>query len=219
MQTIFNSTIVDRIANCGLVAVLIMDRVEDAVPCAKALLEGGVDVMELTLRTDAALGALEAIRRDVPDMLAGVGTIIFPEQVQQAQDAGAAFGVSPGLQRGVMDEAMRLKFPFAPGIMTPSELELALSYGCRNVKFFPSEPLGGLSYLKSIQAPYAHLGVRFLPLGGLTLVNLPDYMNASYILAAGGSWIAPRKLIAARDWTAITKNAADARKIIRQIRG
>ena len=219
MQNIFSSEIVSRIEASGVMAVLVIDDPADAVPVAKSLLEGGISVMELALRTERSLEALAEIRKGVPEMLAGVGTILFPEQVSAARDAGAVFGVSPGIQKRIMDEAMRLKFPFAPGIATPSELELALSYNCRNVKLFPAEPMGGISYIKAIHAPYAHLGVRFIPLGGLKQENLESYMANPAILAAGGSWLAPRKLIQEKDWAAITANTVKAVETVRKVRG
>ncbi len=218
MQTIFTSELTNKIEKSGLMAVLVIDDPEDAVPVAQTLLEGGIKVMELALRTERSLEALARICREVPEMMAGVGTIIFPEQVAKAQDAGAAFGVSPGLQRIVLEEALRLKFPFAPGLMDPSELELAISYGCRNVKLFPAEPMGGMNYIKAIYAPYAHLGVRFIPLGGINIDNLASYIQHPSILAVGGSWLAPRKLIQEKNWNAIRENTEKAVAIIREFR-
>jgi 2-dehydro-3-deoxyphosphogluconate aldolase/(4S)-4-hydroxy-2-oxoglutarate aldolase len=151
-------------------------------------------------------------------MLAGMGTILSPGHVQAAWQAGAAFGVSPGTNPRVLQEAQRIGLPFAPGIATPSDLEVALELGCREVKFFPAEPIGGLAYLKSLAAPYAHLGIRFLPLGGITADNLASYLVEPMILAVGGSWIAPRQLILDQKWTAITHNAAEAHHVALHIR-
>lgn len=218
MQTIFSQELVHRIESSGVVAVLVIDDPADAVPVAKALWEGGVSAMELALRTPRSLEALVEIRKGMPEMLAGVGTILFPEQVTAAQEAGAAFGVSPGIQQRIMEEAVQRKFPFAPGIATPSELELALCYGCRNVKLFPAESLGGMSYVEAIYAPYMHLGVRFIPLGGLHLDNLASYLAHPAILAAGGSWLAPRKLIQAKKWDVITENTVKAIEIVKKNR-
>jgi 2-dehydro-3-deoxyphosphogluconate aldolase / (4S)-4-hydroxy-2-oxoglutarate aldolase len=198
--------------------VLIVDRVEDAVPLAKSLLDGGVGVMELTLRTEAALGALKAIRSAVPEMLAGVGTILTPAQVTEVKEAGAAFGVAPGVSRRVMEAAQKAGLSFAPGILTPSDIEAALEYDCRLLKLFPAEPAGGLAYLKAMAAPYAHLGLKFVPLGGVNAKNMGTYLADPLISALGGSWLAPREAILAGDWKKITGLAAEAVEIISSIR-
>ncbi|MHB8867040.1 MAG: bifunctional 4-hydroxy-2-oxoglutarate aldolase/2-dehydro-3-deoxy-phosphogluconate aldolase, partial [Pirellulaceae bacterium] len=149
---------------------------------------------------------------------AGIGTILTPEQVHQARDAGAAFGVAPGLNRRVVDAARLAELPFAPGIATPSDLELALELGCCEVKFFPAEPCGGLEYLRSLAAPYLHLGVRFIPLGGLNLENLESYLTDPLVLAVGGSWLAPRSLVQTGDWRSICQLATAARRQVDMLR-
>lgn len=214
----FNETLASKIRAGGIIAVLIVDREEDAVPLAQALLAGGVNTMELTLRTPAALAALRRIRAGVPAMLAGIGTILTPEQLRQAHDAGAAFGVSPGVNPRVLAAAQELAFSFAPGIVTPSDIETALEHGCRLLKFFPAEPSGGLTYLKTIAAPYQHLGIRFVPLGAINAKNMASYLADPLISAIGGSWLAPRKAIQAGDWTKITQLAAEAVQIIKTTR-
>ena len=140
-----------RLTAKGVVAVLMIDRVDDAVPVAEALLRGGVDAMELTLRTEAALPALELITGSVPEMLAGIGTILKPDQVIQARDSGAAFGVSPGTNVEVIEAAHAAGLPFAPGIMTPSDIERALPFGCEILKFFPAGSSGGIKNLKNMK--------------------------------------------------------------------
>lgn len=218
MQSQFPAEILDRIEQSGVIAVLVIDKVEHGPPLAEALQEGGVDAMELTLRTPAAIDALRAIRRDVPSMLAGIGTILTPEQVELVVEAGAAFGVAPGFNRRVVQHAQSLGLPFAPGVATPSEVEAAVELGCRELKFFPAEPTGGVSYLSSMNAPYAHLGLRFIPLGGLNAENMSSYLANPAVAAIGGSWIAPRKLIQQEDWPAISARAAEARRIIEEHR-
>lgn len=218
MQSQFPQEMLERIERVGVIAVLVVDNAAHAVPVAEALLAGGIDAIELTLRTPAAIDALRHICDSVPQMLAGIGTVITTEQVDQIVDAGAAFGVAPGLNRRVVERAQALGLPFAPGIMTPSELEAAVELGCRELKFFPAEPSGGMKLLTSMQAPYAHLGLRFIPLGGINAQNLSGYIADASIIAVGGSWIATRKLIQAEDWDAITKNAAEARRIVEQVR-
>ncbi len=199
-----------RLTARGVVAVLMIDRVDDAVPVAEALLRGGVDAMELTLRTDAALPALELITGSVPEMLAGIGTIIKKEQVTQAKDSGAAFGVSPGTNIDVIKAAQDAGLPFAPGIMTPSDIERALPFGCEILKFFPAGSSGGIKHLKNIAAPYAHLGLKYVPLGGINQGNMKDYLKEDIIAAVGGSWIASRDLIDSGQWDQITSNASSA---------
>ena len=210
--------IAQRIAKTGVVAVLVIDREEDAVPLARALLAGGVDVMELTLRTPAALGALRAIRAEVPEMLAGIGTVLTTDQVGQVVDAGGAFAVSPGLNRRVMGAAADADLPFAPGIMTPSDIDGAVEAGCEILKFFPAGSSGGLPHLKNIAAPYAHLGLKYIPLGGVNAGNMGEYLGSELIAAVGGSWLAPRDVVAAGNWEEITRRASEAIGIARQAR-
>ena len=218
MESQFPADICSKIEQCGIVAVLIIDDEKHATSVARALLAGGVNCMELTLRTDAALGALEAIRRDVPDMLAGIGTVLTPDQVQQVSDSGGAFAVAPGLNPRVIQAAQAANLPFAPGIVTPSDMELALELGCRDTKFFPAEPSGGLNYLKTLAAPYQHLGVRYIPLGGVNEQNMSVYLASPLVMAVGGSWLAPRDLINNEQFETIRERAAAARRIADETR-
>lgn len=196
-----------------IIAVLVIDDAADAVPLAEALLAGGVGAMELTLRTPAALDALRRIREKVPEMAAGVGTVLTQEQVREVKAAGAQFAVAPGVNRRVLDEAVKQDLPFAPGIATPSDIEAALEFNCRVMKFFPAVPAGGLDYLKSMAAPYLHLGLQFIPLGGLNEENLSEWISSPLVCAVGGSWIAPRDLIREKNWKEITRRAANAANI------
>jgi len=205
-----------RLSAAGVLAVLVIDRVEDAVPVAEALLAGGVDVMELTLRTEAALPSLAAISAKVPEMLVGIGTIINPGQVARVLEAGAAFGVAPGTNPGVIEAACSAGLPFAPGIMTPSDIERALPFGCEILKFFPAGSSGGLKHLKNIAAPYAHLGLRYIPLGGVSVDNMGDYLAGDMVAAVGGSWLAPGDVIASGNWEEITARAKAARAVAAQ---
>lgn len=210
---LFDPELADSIAASGVVAVLVIDDAKDAVPLARALLEGGVNVMELTLRTPAALDALVAIRHDIAEMIVGIGTILTVDQLHAARKAGAAFGVSPGCNPRLLGAAREFGFHFAPGIATPSDIEIAVEHGCRLLKYFPAEQLGGLSYLRAIAAPYEHLGLRYMPLGGLTTENAATYLQDPIVAAIGGSWIAPRKVIKANDWATVTANARAARDL------
>ncbi len=207
-----------RIQSTGIVAVLVIDSEEDGPPLAKALLAGGVDAMELTLRTPAALGALRRIRAEVPEMLAGAGTVLTPAQVVEVKNAGAEFAVSPGVNPRVLQAAKDNGIPFAPGIATPSDVEMALEFDCRLLKFFPAEACGGLAYLKAIAAPYLHLGVRFLPLGGVNEQNMSSYLSDPLISAIGGSWLAPREAIREKHWDSITALARNATTLIKSTR-
>ena len=218
IESKFPKKVLEIIEQCGVIAVLIIDNVQNAVPVAKALMDGGITAMELTLRTPAAIESLVSIQEQVPEMLAGIGTILTPKQVKDIVKAGAAFGVAPGLNPDVVLKAQQLGLPFAPGVATPSELEKAISLGCKEIKFFPAEAMGGLKYLKSFAAPYKHLGIRYIPLGGLNAGNMADYLQEPSVLALGGSWIAKRELIQQQDWQSITTNASEARKLADQSR-
>ena len=218
MKRFFNKKITDCLRRVGVMAVLVIEDPRHAVPTAKALLRGGIIVMELAFRTPNSPEALRRILAEVPEMIAGVGTILFPEQIKNAQNLGAAFGVSPGFSREVVAEALERRFPFAPGILTPSELEMAISFGCQTVKLFPAQISGGASYIRAIHAPYSHLGIEFIPLGGLTPSNIGDYLKYDYIPAVGGSWIAPVELIRSENWNLITARAKEAVAIVQKLR-
>ena len=200
-----------RLEASGIIAVLIIEKVEHAVPVAEALLAGGVDAMELTLRTPAAIGALREIRARVPQILAGIGTILTTDQVQQVVDSGGAFGVAPGMNPRVVEAAIAAGLPFAPGICTPSDIERALEFDRRLLKFFPAEPSGGLKYLDAIAAPYQHLGVKYVPLGGVNEANCASWFASRHVGSIGGSWLASKEMIAAGDWEGI---AAAARRVV-----
>ncbi len=219
MSRIENEMLFADLQRAGVIAVLVLDRVADAVPVARALLAGGVRAIELTLRTPIALEALAAIRAEVPEMLVGVGTVLTLNQVEEVQRAGAAFGVAPGMNPRVVAEAARLGLPFAPGVCTPTDIELALEQGCRVMKLFPAEPCGGLAYLRTIAAPFAHLGVKYIPLGGLSAMNAESYLEEPSVLALGGSWIASRERIQRQDWGVITEQAQRATALVEKVRG
>lgn len=211
MTDLFPSSLADRIARSGNIAVAIVDDPDRAVPLARALLAGGVDAIELTFRTPRAVEALKRIVVEVPEALVGAGTVLTPAQVREAKDAGAAFAVAPGFNPDVVRAAADLGLPFAPGVMTPSEIEGACALGCtRILKFFPASVAGGLAGLRTLAAPYKHLGLRFIPLGGLKRENTAEWLADPLVAACGGSWIAPAKLIAAGDWAVITDNARAA---------
>jgi len=211
MNEIFPAALVERIARARNVAVAVVEDPDRAVPLARALLAGGVSAIELAFRTPRAAEALRRIAAEVPDVLVGAGTVLTPAQAREAKDAGAAFAVAPGFNPDVARAAADLGLPFAPGVMTPSEIEGAYALGCtRLLKFFPASVAGGLAGLRTLAAPYRHLGIRFLPLGGLTAANTAEWLSDPLVAACGGSWIAPARLIAAGDWNAIAENAREA---------
>ena len=212
----FPNELLIQLRNSRVVAGFSIENVEDAIPIAKALLAGGIDVIELTLRTDCALAAVERIAEVVPEISLGVGTILTPEQVVQVKEAGAHFGVSPGMNRNVIRKAEEIDLPFAPGIATPSELEAAIALGCRFVKFFPAEASGGRNYLKSISAPYKHLGVQYFPLGGLNAENMNHYLALDDVIAIGGSWIVDSSFVIAKDWSGLAKRANEVRNVVKK---
>lgn len=213
-MSLFPLEMIERMKKTGVVAGFSVENVKHAVPLANALLAGGIEVIELTFRTPAALDALRAISAGVPEMLVGVGTILTPEQVVQVKAAGADFGVSPGMNPRVIKAAQEAGLPFAPGIATPSDLEAAIELGCRFVKFFPAESLGGLPYLRSMGTPYKHLGIQYFPLGGLNAQNMGDYLKESNVPTIGGSWIVKNELVDNEDWAGLTARAADVIKAL-----
>lgn len=208
------SSIGEAITAARLIAVLVIDDLEDAVPVAEALLRGGVTAMELTLRTPVAFDAAAAVRVACPEMRLGIGTILSPDQIVPALTAGAEFGVSPGVNPEVIRKAAEAGLPFGPGVMTPTDIDVSVREGCRLLKFFPAGTAGGLDHLKNIAAPFAHLGLRFIPLGGINAGNLREWLASDLIAAVGGSWLAPRDLIRGKNWAQIERNAREAREIL-----
>jgi len=217
-QRALTSELIKKIDDAGIIAVLIIDDVKHAVPVARALLAGGVDTIELTLRTPAAMESAKTIKKEVPEMSLGFGTVLTVDQVKAVIDVGADFAVSPGCNPKIIREAQKQGLSFAPGIMTPTDIEMALEEGCRILKYFPAETSGGMKHLESISAPYNYLGLKFIPLGGCNINNAPSYLQSDLITAIGGTWVAKRPLIQAEDWSAITNNAKEIRTLITQIR-
>ena len=199
-----------------LICVAVIDRAEDAVPLAEALLAGGLKTIEVTFRTPGAADAIARIRASVPQMCVGAGTLLAASQVKQAVDAGAQFGVSPGLSELVSDAAHDHKLPLFPGVITPTEVMRALELGWNHLKFFPAETAGGVSMLKSLTGPFGHTGARFIPTVGITAATLPNYLAIAQVAAIGGSWMAERKLVAEKAWTKVTALTAEAMTFARQ---
>jgi 2-dehydro-3-deoxyphosphogluconate aldolase/(4S)-4-hydroxy-2-oxoglutarate aldolase len=197
-----------------LVCVAVIDRPDDALPLAEALIAGGLNCIEVTFRTAGAAESIVAIRKSVPQIVVGAGTLLSSEQVKQAIGAGAQFGVSPGLSEKVSTTAHENKFPLFPGVITPTEVMRALELGWKHLKFFPAETFGGVNALKALAGPFGHTGIKFIPTGGITAATLPNYLALSQVAAVGGSWMADRKLVAEKAWAKITALTADAMKVI-----
>ncbi len=205
--------LVNAVEESSIVAVLVIDEISSATKVASILIENGINAIELALRTTCAVDAIRDIKREIPDMIIGAGTVLTPDQVVQVTDAGADFALAPGLNTRVVEKAKDLDLPFIPGITTPSDIETALELGCTTLKFFPAEPSGGGKYLKSMSGPYNHLGLKYMPLGGLSEDNFMSYFSLSSVFAIGGSWIATRDLIAQGNWRQIEANAQNACEI------
>ena len=199
-----------------LVCVAVIDQVEDAVPLAEALLAGGLNCIEVTFRTASAAASIARIRKNVPQIIVGAGTLLTPDNVKSAVDAGAQFGVSPGLSEAVSRAAQGNKFHLFPGVVTPSEIMRALELGWKHLKFFPAETFGGVNALKALAGPFGHTDVKFIPTGGITAATLPNYLAVPQVAAIGGSWMAEKKLIAGKNWGQIAALTAEAMKIIAQ---
>jgi 2-dehydro-3-deoxyphosphogluconate aldolase/(4S)-4-hydroxy-2-oxoglutarate aldolase len=213
----FPNEMLERVCGARLVAGFSVDRLDDAVPIANALLEGGIECIELTLRTPVAVKAIQEIASNVPQICLGIGTILSPEQVRMVADAGADFGVAPGTNPSVIREARSAGFPFAPGICTPTDLEAAIGHDCRFVKFFPAEASGGLPYLQSMAAPYRHLGISYFPLGGINARNMVDYLKTDIVGAVGGSWIVQREHVRNKDWSGIATAARKVTSVLKEM--
>ncbi len=197
-----------------LVCVAVIDKVEDAVPLAEALLAGGLNCIEVTFRTAGAAESIARICQALPQAVVGAGTLLTADNVKAAVDAGAQFGVAPGLSEVVSRAAQARNFPLFPGVITPSEIMHALELGWKHLKFFPAETFGGVNALKALIGPFGHTGVKFIPTGGITAATLPNYLAIPQVAAVGGSWMAERKLVAEKDWSKITSLTAEAMKVI-----
>ena len=211
--------IVETLGGAGIIPVIVIEREEQAVPLARTLVKGGLPVLEVTFRTKAAAAAIAAIRREVPEAIVGAGTVLTVEMLRDAKTAGAVFGVAPGFDPAIVAEAKAQDFPFCPGVATASELSQALTAGCGMVKFFPAEAAGGVKMIKNLLGAFRFTGVKFMPTGGVNLANVADYLAVPEIVCCGGTWIVPKDALAADDWAAIEKLAADAAALVRKIRG
>ncbi|WOX04881.1 bifunctional 4-hydroxy-2-oxoglutarate aldolase/2-dehydro-3-deoxy-phosphogluconate aldolase [Microbulbifer pacificus] len=201
-------SLVPVLEQAGVVPVLVIDNVSEALPLAQALVEGGLNVLEVTLRTEAALAAVEEIAKHLPDAHVGTGTVLSAADIRRSVDAGATFMVSPGATEALLDAADAVSVPLLPGAANPSEVMRLLERGYRYQKFFPAEAAGGVPMLKSIGGPLAQ--VKFCPTGGVSPSNAKDYLSLSNVVCVGGSWMAAPKLVAEKNWAEITRLAREA---------
>lgn len=200
---------IDDVLRAGpVIPVLVIEDERAAVPLARALLAGGVRVLEVTLRTPAAMRAVRAIANDVPDAIIGVGTVSHADEFAQAAEAGARFAVSPGITDALIAAAADCAMPYLPGVMTPSDVIRARAAGLRALKLFPAEQAGGIPMLRAIAGPFPD--VTFCPTGGITVATAPDYLALANVACVGGSWLAPKAVLAAGDWATITRLAREA---------
>lgn len=197
-----------KLSKIGIVPVVKIDRVEDAVPLARALCDGGLPCAEVTFRTEAAKDAIKAIKKAFPQMLIGAGTVLSQRQVDDAVEAGAEFIVSPGLNPKTVRYCIKIGIPVIPGCSNPSDVEQAIALGLDVVKFFPAEALGGLTMIKAMSAPY--VGMKFMPTGGINSKNFISYLNFPKIIACGGSWMVSNEMINAGEFDKITELTKEA---------
>ena len=211
------SSVMDRISACGIVPVINLKSADQAVPLGRALLAGGIDVMEITFRSDAACASIQKVCEELPEVLAGAGTVTTCEQIDMAIAAGAKFIVSPGLSVKLVEYAQKKNIPILPGTVTPSEILTGLELGLDTFKFFPAGQYGGIKTMKALSAPYG--SIKFLPTGGVNASNLAEYLAFDKIIAVGGSWMVDKKLVDAGEFDTITAMTKEATDIFHSVRG
>lgn len=208
---------IEEISACGIIPVVVLNDADAAVPTARALLRGGIDVMEITFRTAAAQASIARVTAEVPEMKVGAGTVVTVQQARDAVAAGAKFLVSPGSDANIIREAAALNTPIVPGVVTPSEIMLGLKLGVKVFKFFPAESYGGLKTIKALSGPFPQ--IKFIPTGGINQENAGEYFKNPKIQAVGGSWMVSAKMIEAGEFDAIAEKSAAATALFQQLRG
>ena len=193
-----------------LIPAATIEKAEDAIPLAEALLAGGLDILEITFRTKAAEDAIHSVVGRFPDMLVGAGTVLNEDQLRRAIGAGVKFAVAPCLNADLVTDSMAANVPFIAGVATPTEIDRGIALGCKLLKFFPADALGGIKTLKAFAGPFAHTGVKFVPTGGINAANAADYLALPVVAAVGGSWMVAEKLIKDRNWAEITRLSREA---------
>lgn len=214
-QAMTGAMILERLGEYKVIPVLAVEAASQALPLADALIAGGLPVAEVTFRTAAAAEVMRIMSRERPGLLIGAGTVTTPEQARAAKESGAAFAVAPGFNRRVVEAAREAGLPFMPGVMTPTDVEAALEAGATVMKFFPAGAAGGVKMLSSLSAPYGHLGVRFIPTGGVSLENIREYLSLKTVLAVGGTWLASKEEIAAGNWGKVEEKCRQVVELLR----
>ena len=207
----------EKLFQTRIIPVVIVDTGKDAVATANALLAGGVDVMEITFRTATAADSIKAVSESCPEMLVGAGTVVTLDQCKQALECGAKFIVSPGFDEELVSWCVERGVAVTPGCVTPTEIMAVMKLGLNVVKFFPAGVYGGLKAMKALSAPFG--GIKFIPTGGVDAKNLKEYLEAPFVHAVGGSWLCPKKEIAAGNFDAITALCREASEIVKEVRG
>lgn len=204
--------VLSRFEKTGIVPVVVLENAADAVPTGKAMLAGGVDIMEITFRTAAASDSIAAVSRELPEVLVGAGTVVTLEQCRKAVEAGAKFIVTPGYDEEVVSWCCENHIPVTPGCVTPTEIMMALKHGIKVIKFFPAGVYGGLNAIKALAGPF--VGIRFIPTGGVNIQNIAEFSASPFVHAVGGSWICAKSDISAHNWDKITALCREARSAI-----
>lgn len=207
----------DKIKSFGVIPVVVLENAEDAKPLAEALVKGGLPVAEVTFRTAAAKESIRIMTENYPEMLVGAGTVLSVSQVDEAVEAGAKFIVTPGFDEEVVDYCLSKDIPVFPGVITPTEVTMAVKKGLKVVKFFPASQFGGLKTIKALSAPFGM--VKFMPTGGIDASNLSEYLSSDKIVACGGSWMVKGDLVKAKEFDKIEALTKEAVELVKKIRG
>ncbi|MCL2004774.1 MAG: bifunctional 4-hydroxy-2-oxoglutarate aldolase/2-dehydro-3-deoxy-phosphogluconate aldolase [Planctomycetaceae bacterium] len=210
-------SVFEQIAKFKVVPVIAIESPDAALSLADALLAGTLPIAEITFRTEAAAAVIRKMTQERPNLLVGAGTILTPDNLKAAVDSGAAFGVAPGCNPKIIEAAQKMNFPFVPGVCTPSDVEAALSNGCKILKFFPAGAMGGLTMLKALIAPYGNTGVQFMPTGGVSPDNLNEYLSTKGVIACGGTWIATKDDIASGKWELIASRCREVATLVSKL--
>ena len=203
-------TFIEKVLQQKILPAISIEDAEHVLPVAEALLRAGLNVMEIQFRTQQAVAAIEIIRKKFPDINIGAGTLLSVEQLHNAINAGAQFGLSSSLNTKVCNEARQKNFPFIPGVMTPSEIELAFELGYDIQKLFPASQIGGASFLKAMLGPYEQLNIQFIPMGGINVSNMHEYHQLKNVIAVGGSWLASKQMMLDRNYKGIEETVKHA---------
>jgi 2-dehydro-3-deoxyphosphogluconate aldolase/(4S)-4-hydroxy-2-oxoglutarate aldolase len=209
----------EKLKTAGIIPVLVLEDVDTGLKLCELLQKCGLRAAEITYRTKAAPDVIREAAKRFPDLFLGAGTVLNKEHLKQAFDLGASFAVAPGFNPEIVKEAVKNNYAFSPGIATPSEVEQAYDLGVRMYKFFPAEALGGVSMIKNIIAPYKHLGIKFMPTGGVTSANAPEWLAVPEIACVGGTWIGTADDLKAGNWDKIEKDAKAAMEMLAKVRG